>query len=179
LPPVKWARLYRDFYPQIRSWFVTKVASEQDADDLAEQVFAELGRGDTPDNPKAYIATVAANALSRYRRRKAKERTVLRRLLMQAMSGHDGQHPHELEEPSDDEESSAKRGEMMEEVLSGLPPTQAELLKLRFVAGLRVAQVARRVGCSRDAAYKRLQRIIKRLRERYDVGADRPSHEKK
>jgi DNA-directed RNA polymerase specialized sigma24 family protein len=42
-----------------------------------------------------------------------------------------------------------------------------------------MAEVARRVGCSRDAAYKRVQRALKLLRERYAGREDRLDHEEK
>jgi RNA polymerase sigma factor (sigma-70 family) len=55
----------------------------------------------------------------------------------------------------------------VDEILRILPPAQTQLLCLRFLEGLRMAEVARRVGCSPAAARKRLQRIIKHLRQKY------------
>ena len=169
LGPAAWMRLYADFYPQVRSWFVARVASEQDADDLAEQVLAELARGNAPDHPKAYILGMASKALSRYRRRRARERTALPRLLREIMIVRDGQEAWGPGELPRDEESTAERDEIMEDLLGGLTPDQVRLLKLRFVEGLGVAEVARRVGCSTEAAYKQLQRIIRQVRRKHGV----------
>ncbi len=167
LGSTEWARLYRDLYPEVRSWLADRMGSEQDADDLAEEVLAKLAQNDRPDDLKAYIATAAANALADYRRRKARERHLLRRLLEVTPGA--GEIPFdEPGDPLEEGESNAERGQL-EEVLSTLPRTQARLLRLRFLEGRRMKEIARRVGCSKEAAYKRLQRIIKRLRERYGV----------
>lgn len=72
-------RLYRDFYPQIKSRFVARVAGEHDAEDLAQQVFAELVGGEATDNPKAYIQAIARNILAKHWRKKVKERVALPR----------------------------------------------------------------------------------------------------
>jgi RNA polymerase sigma-70 factor, ECF subfamily len=172
---VAWARLYREVHPGIRSWFAARVASEQDAEDLAEEVFTRLTRGDKPQDLKAYIAIIMANALSGYQRRRARNRDFLQRLLADATRA-DETRRHQPDELPEDGESSEKRIEV-EKVLSTLPPGQAELLRWRFVEGLRMAEVARRVGCSRNAAYKRLHRTIRRLRERYATEPPEPAKE--
>jgi len=176
--PSEWAGLYRQFHTHLRSWFAARVATQQDADDLAEEVLAQLRRRLTPDGRKAYVKTAAANALSRYRRRRAREREALRRLLAGASRAGDTSLTRDSEKPSDDDEAVANH-KRIEEILRTLPPEQAKLLTLRFVDGLTVAEVALRVGCSREAAYKRLQRIIQRLRDRYGVEPDGPGKPRK
>ena len=162
-----WAGLYAAHYSQIRSWLAARVASAQDADDVAEEVVVRLARGAPPDDLNAYISAATANALARYRRRKAKERDFLQRLLQDGVRADEmpGCEPKDL---SDEGESSEIRAKV-ENILSTLPPGEAELLRLRFLDGLSVAAAARRAGCSKKAAYKRLERIIRRLRERYGV----------
>lgn len=164
--------LYGDLYPTVTSWLAARVASEQDADDLAQQVFAELAHRQVPDDPKAYIIGIAANVLSRYRRRKARERMALRKLVGEAISG-PGAQPGEL---SDAEGFRTRDSEAMQNLLAELTRDQIKLLKLRFVKNLPVAEVARRVGCSKEAAYKRIQRIVQRLRQR---GGMEPNGRKK
>jgi len=162
-----WAELREEFYPQIRSWFAARVANAQDADDLAEEVFVRLARGAPPDDLKAYITTATANALARYRRRVARERDFLGKLLQDAITADEmlGREPKDLSEEGESSEIRAQ----VENILTTLPPGEAELLRLRFLDGLSIAAVARRAGCSQKVAYKRLERIIRRLRERYGV----------
>jgi RNA polymerase sigma factor (sigma-70 family) len=153
-----------EVYPQIRSWFGARVASEQDADGLAEEVLVRLARGPRPDNMEAYVATVAANALARYRRRRARGRDFLRRLLQDG-GGTREMAGTELEDAPEQGEMTQER-DAVEKLLTTLPIEQARLLRLRFLEGLSVTEAARQVGCSRQAAYKRLQRVLRRLGER-------------
>lgn len=165
LDPVAWESLHREFYSRIKSWFAARVASAQDADDLAAEVLAKVAHSDRPDDLKAYIATIGANALAGYKGRRARDRDFLQRLLADATRA-DETRRRQPDELPEDGESREKRVEV-EKVLSALPPGQAELLRLRYVEGLPMAEVARQVGCSRNAVYKRLARTIRRLRERY------------
>jgi RNA polymerase sigma-70 factor (ECF subfamily) len=157
----EWVKLYSQLYPRVRSWLLARVADRQDAEDLAQEVLARLARSATPHDVNAYLATAAVNALARHQRRRARERDFLRTLL-EEVSKADGTHGSES-----DEDESTENHARVEEVLNTLPREQARLLRLRFLEGLRMAEVARRVGCSREVAYKRLQRVIRRLRERY------------
>jgi len=171
-----WAERHGEYHARIRAWFAARVANEQDADDLAEEVVAQLARAGAPHDPKAYIATVAANALARYWRRRAKDREFLRRLLEET-TGADEMRRREPKDQSKEGESRKERGTAAS-VLDTLPLGQAKLLRLHFIEGMYMAEVARRVGCSRETAYKRLQRLIRRLRERYGVEPPTPADRK-
>jgi RNA polymerase sigma factor (sigma-70 family) len=161
------AQLGRELYPRIRSWFAGRVARGWEANELTEEVLARLAQADPPENPGAYVAAAMANALTQYRRRQAREREFLRKLRREVAEagGECGRGPETwfAEAGSSDVPSTA------EEVFRDLPPEKAEMLRLRFLEGPRVAEVAQRVGCSRAAAYKRLERIIQRLRQLYSV----------
>jgi len=169
-----WAAVREEFYLQIRSWFAARVANAQDADDLAEEVFVRLARGAPPDDLKAYITAATANALARYRRRKARERDSLQRLLQDGIRSDEilGREPNDLSEEGEPSEIRAQ----VENILSTLPSREAELLRLRFLDGLSIPTIARRAGCSEKTAYKRLERIIRRLRERYAVEPPAPEN---
>jgi RNA polymerase sigma factor (sigma-70 family) len=148
------------------------VANEPDADDLAEEVFARFARAGPPDDPKANIVRLTSSVLRRYRRRTAKEHAALRKLLTGAMTA--GNAELEGGELADDEGVMAEDRLTMEDLLAGLSSGRVQLLKLRFVDGLRVGEVALRVGCSRAAAYKRIQRIVSQLRRKYGADPNRP-----
>jgi RNA polymerase sigma-70 factor (ECF subfamily) len=172
LDAASWATLYQRYYPKVRSRFAARVEHEQDVDDLAEEAFAKLARKGRPDDLNAYLATTVANALSGYQRRKARERDLLLRLLEEAARD-DEMRRYKVQEGFLERESGGGR-DRVEKMLTTLPPREARMLKLRFLEGLRMAEVARRLGCSRNVAYKRVQRIIKRLRDRYGVEPDLP-----
>ncbi len=114
-----WPEPYGEFYPQVRAWFAARVASGEDAADLAEEVLVRLARGSTPEDLQAYLATAMANALTHYRQRKARERDLLRRLFEAAPKA--GEVPgSEPDEPSEDDESSETHAEV-EKILDSLP----------------------------------------------------------
>jgi len=168
-----WATLYQCYYPRIRSRLAARGVYEQDVEELAEEVLAKLARKGRPDDLKAYLATTVANALSGYQRRRATERDFLLRLLEEA-TWDDQMRRYKAQEWFEEGDSGGGR-DRVEKMLTTLPPKEARLLKLRFLEGLRMAEVARRLGCSRNVAYKRVQRIIKRLRDRYGVEPSAPA----
>jgi RNA polymerase sigma factor (sigma-70 family) len=157
--PTRWAELYHDLYPEVRSLLVARGASKQDADDLAEQVLTKLAGRRRPNDLNAYLAVATANALHDHRRRAGRERELLQRLLQDAADGDRMWRPEARES---DEQAAQVR-----EMLDALPAEQAKLLKLRYFDRLPMAKLARRLGCSRAAAYKRVQRALQSLRDRY------------
>ena len=162
-----WAEFYHDLYPGVRAWFAARVASEQDADDLAEKVLAKLVRKYGRKDLIAYLGAANANALHDYLRRAAREREFLQRLLKDAGGGDPIWRP----------EARESEDAQVQQILDSLPPEQAKLLRLRYFDRLPMAKVARRVGCSRQAAYKRVQRLLQRLRDRYAAEPRAPGEE--
>jgi RNA polymerase sigma factor (sigma-70 family) len=167
------ARLYEDLYAQIKSWFIARLVREQDAEDLTQQVFAELTRGNASDNSKAYIHGIARNLLSQHWRKKAKERAVLRGLLAERM-GSAGAAKAPNSTAAQEQDPGAQHIGGFENLLDGLAAEHAELLRMRFQDGLSMDQMARKLRCSEDAVRKRLQRTIKRLREESRRNGDSP-----
>jgi len=51
------------------------------------------------------------------------------------------------------------------DLTTGLPPADARILSLRYADGLPISEIGQRLGCSLDAAKKRLQRLLKRLKQ--------------
>ena len=133
-----------------------------------------MGHRDPPEDTQAYVAGVAAKILARYRRQKAKERAVVRKLLLEALRDDGARQVNGRQEVSGTEDSLAERREFVEDILNRLKPAERKLLKLRFVEGLRAAEIARRIGCSTEAAYKRIQRTLSRIRSEYGTDPRRP-----
>jgi RNA polymerase sigma factor (sigma-70 family) len=171
--PPAWAKLYADFYPQIKSWFIARVKNEQDAEDLAQQVFAELEADDAPDNPEAYLHTMARNILAQHWRKKAKERTSQRGYLGERM-GRGGEAEARSSTPPQDHDPRAHYDGGFKDLLAGLAAKHARLLRLRFLDGLSIERIARKLRCSQEAASKKLQQVIKRLRKKYRSDGDSP-----
>ena len=171
--PPAWAKLYADFYPQIKSWFLARVKNEQDAEDLAQQVFAEPEADDAPDNPEAYLHTMARNILAQHWRKKAKERTSQRGYLGERM-GSGGEAEARSSTPPQDHDPRAHYDGGFKDLLAGLTAKHARLLRMRFLDGLSIERIARKLRCSQEAASKKLQQVIKRLRKKYRSDGDPP-----
>lgn len=165
-----WRKLYAAFYPQTRSWLAARVGNESDADDLAEEVFAQLARGQAPADAKAYLDTVARNILSQHWRRKAKERAALRRLQAELAPGTGSSGPAGATEHS----SKAPWDKGLEDLLDGLSAEDAELLRMKFRDGLSAEEISQRVGCSPPGVRQRLHRAIEKLREIHRVSGETP-----
>lgn len=157
--PSAHARLRQEHYPGVRRYVANRLGDGQEADDLAQQVFEELTRGPTPENPRAYVRAVARNILARHLRRKERELRVLRELLQLAAPD-----PLYLEGPSETE-----RQDVLKDMAAALGPQRMDLLKWRYMEELSIKEIAARLGCSEPAVHKRLQRIIQFLRRRYQV----------
>ena len=157
LPQDVWARLYADFYPQIERYFTTRRVQRADAEDLAMQVFAELAQRKAPMDPEPYIRAIARNMLSRYRRNKVKESAGLHGLLAEA-AAKDG-----TGYLSGQERSEASYRDTVEAIAARLSARQLEMVRLRFADNLSIAKIAVRLGCSKPAVYKRIQRLRKRV----------------
>ncbi len=63
------------------------------------------------------------------------------------------------------EPASAVRRDEFDTLVAALPPRDREALTLRYAADLSFAEIATHLDCSEDAAKKRVQRALQRLRE--------------
>ena len=75
-------------------------------------------------------------------------------------------HNHKLDElaAAAPEKDSAASPEDFNSLIAALPPADRELLVYRFVQGLSFQETADLMGCSEDAAKKRSQRALQKLR---------------
>ena len=63
------------------------------------------------------------------------------------------------------EAAPAVRRDEFDALIASLPPRDREALTLRYAADLSFAEIAPLLDCSEDAAKKRVQRALARLRE--------------
>jgi RNA polymerase sigma-70 factor, ECF subfamily len=156
------ARLWRDAHPHVLRylWVVTGDAAE----DVAAEVWLEVARGlasfeGEEREFRGWLFTLA-------RRRAADHRRYNRRHPARP-TGEDA----ELDRPADDDTAGTALETMSTEaalkLIATLPPAQAEIIVLRVVAGLDVAQIAEITGKSpgavRIAAHRGLRTLAKRL----------------
>jgi RNA polymerase sigma-70 factor (ECF subfamily) len=62
--------------------------------------------------------------------------------------------------------SDHSTGDLALEIVKILPEADAHLIELRYVQGMRFAEIAEKLDCTEETAKKRFQRLIKRLKKR-------------
>ena len=164
LDPAAFAELYRRHLGRIYAYLRARVSCDEDAADLAQQVFLQafdaLPRYHSrPGLPfSAWLFQIAHNiVIDTYRRR----RSIIpwENLPLDA-------------QPFLDENPEARLLHLenlaqLKRNLARLDPAKRELLALRFAAGLTAPQIAEIVGRSPEAVKKDLTRTLHRLKEFY------------
>ncbi len=159
----QFAILYDRYIDRIYAYTRTRVASDEDAADLTQQIFVRaldaLPRYRERRVPfAAWLFRIARNATVDYHRR--------RRTALTWDSVPEALHPRA---DLDLEAGALHRDDMarLRVLLRDLAPDTRELLALRFAAGLSVAEVAAVIGKSEEATKKRILRTLQTLKERY------------
>lgn len=158
----------------LKAWFVREVLpleavltqflrhnwrDQSDIEDLLHDVYARVydaARRQLPDNPKAFVFTVARNLLSN----RIRERAVIP---IEAVSDLDALNIA-IESPGP-ERSTIARDELrhLSAAIEKLPPRGREVVLMRRVEGLSRAEIAARMGISEEAVSVHLSRAMDAL----------------
>jgi RNA polymerase sigma-70 factor (ECF subfamily) len=162
--PALFTPLYDRYRDRIYWYLRTRVAGDEDAADLTQQVFLQaLERLHQYQERKgsfaAWLFAIARHAASNSRRR---PRSVEWDLLPPAVHATD---PDTTEADVMRRESVAR----VTQILGSLPIQKRELIVLRFVSALTIADIAAVIGKSPEATRKELSRTLQTLKERYDA----------
>ena len=160
--PEAFGLIYQRYVDRVYAYMRTRLASEQDAADLTQQVFIRAFQG----LPKyrsgrapfaAWLFRIAANAATDEFRRKRAPALALQFL------------PESLSPATASaiEPEESGRLELLREQLADLPGRQRELLALRFAAGLTAREIGALTGKSEAAVQKQLSRTLSTLKEHY------------
>jgi RNA polymerase sigma-70 factor (ECF subfamily) len=155
--------IYEEYLDRIYAYLRVRTASTDDARDLTQQVFLQALEGlprfrGHADQIAAWLFRIARNAVSNHLRRRRP--AVAWDLVPEAL------------QPRDQQTVDARlvKDESLEQLralLQSLAPDAQELLALRFVAQLTVAEIATLLGKSDAAVSKQLSRTIHHLQEEY------------
>ncbi len=168
--PTDWAALYEAMYGDLVRFLYRKVWDAERAEDLAQEVFVRALRHD-PENPRAWLFTVAAN-LARDEARSA----VRRRRHLELIRAETEADPPAASSPSADADRR-ERVEAVRQALEGLSDRDREVL-LMWDGGLSYTEIAGSTGLARGAIGTTLARARNRLvaayeeQERRDVASD-------
>ncbi len=155
----EWEMLYRGYFPELGGYFASRGLSPREAEELAQDVVEELGQAKVPQNARAYIYSLATNILARHRCHQIAERAALEEYCRRMTPDNRRSASRRLETGLSEETPNLETERILRAVLARLPPRDAQLLTLRFLRGLSVRQVARRMNCTENAVSKHLARL--------------------
>ena len=158
------SEVYDLYWPKIRKFFLGRVKTTEDAEDLASQVFVKIlghlqggGSEQIFDNFNAYLYKIARFTLiDHWRTNGGKEIVDFEELEAVLTTGEN------LEEAAD----QRRQLEVFQEVLNGMPQEDAEILTLRLVQDLSMAQIAKILEKNEGAVRVQFHRAKKELQKR-------------
>ncbi|PFG72968.1 RNA polymerase sigma factor [Tepidiforma thermophila] len=153
--PGAWRELFEREMPAIYRYAYSRVASASDAEDLAALVFEQAWRSaehlqDRGLPARAWLFGIARHVVTEHRRRLFRAPPVV------ALEAFDGADPGL--EGHDEQVALAK-------AVASLPRADAEVVTLRFLHGLSLAETAEAMGATVDAVKSRQTRALRKLRE--------------
>jgi RNA polymerase sigma-70 factor (ECF subfamily) len=159
------AALYRQHGPLIFAWLLKQARSWEDAEDLLLEVFLAAFEHDrllaVPEEKRlAWLLSVAQHKVIDYYRLSGRHQQVPLDAVAGALEEDEAQTP----------EAVALRHERhakLRVALQALPPTQREVVQLRFGEGLRCTEIATVLGKREGAVRILLWRALTFLRARY------------
>jgi RNA polymerase sigma-70 factor (ECF subfamily) len=168
------ASLYIKYYSQIKRHIASLISSVADVEDLAQDVFVELCRGNGRYNGHTSAATylfgVATNVVRHHnRRRRCSIRTISIHTIGEACLCDDADDAIDRDTVREISAQQLKR--VTEDLETRLPPKAREAVRLRFIDGLNAEEAAEEAGCSIHTFSQRTcdgMKTLRRLGERHE-----------
>jgi RNA polymerase sigma-70 factor (ECF subfamily) len=164
--PDAFAALYRAHLDAVHRFLLRRSRCPQVAEDVTSTTFERALRGVDgfrwrPGGFRAWLYRIAANELAGYQRDRLRVTTphAQRTLVRYVERPSDG----DLDDIDRLLETAAARDRLVA-ALDALSPAHQEVLALRYLAGLEVAEAAEALGCSRGALAVRAHRALAALR---------------
>jgi len=153
--------LYNDFVQPIYRYVYTRVGNKQDAEDLTSQTFLSalkaLPRFKDKDHFPAWLFTIARNKVMDYFRSNKRE------LAIEIPTGMTG------DPDIQDQVFRDLDLHRLSTLVAGLGEHEQELIRLRYVADLKFADIAALLGRKEDAVKKELYRLLARLKNQMEA----------
>ncbi|MEP7162657.1 MAG: sigma-70 family RNA polymerase sigma factor [Candidatus Moraniibacteriota bacterium] len=151
--PIKFSSLYEKYYFLIREYFLRRVNYDREtAEDLSQEVFSQAFRylptfRITNASYYTYLLRVAHNILVNYYRKQGGMLVSRRETALEETAG----------------VPEGKREVGMENLLSGLPEKESTIMLMKYQDGLRIKEIAERVGKTENAVKLILSRTRRKL----------------
>jgi len=159
--PQAFGGLYDHYVQQIYRYLLSKTRNEAEAQDLTAQTFMKAFESFAQYRHDGYFAAwlfrIARSKYVDFVRKGVTARKHERDLLEDPL-------PDPLEKALHQEKLAALKAE-----IARLPEKEQELLRLRYVAELPLAEIAKILGNSLNATKKKLYRLLAKLQNRLEV----------
>ena len=149
--PDVFASLYHKYFMQVRMFFLHRVRNEALAEDLSQEVFAR-----------------AFKSLKEYRPSNASYLTYLLRIAHNLLVSHyrKGNHIVQFMNRSVDLREELERHDAMSRALNLISRTDRQIILMKYQEGLRIKEIAKRLGSTENAIKLKLSRARKKLRNK-------------
>ena len=153
-------RRYYDLHgKELENFLTRKLSCSQTAADLTQDVFLKLvsARPEEPlQNPRAYLYRIASNLLVDHFRKTGSRDTVSEEAVLESLPD---------EEPDPERTILAQNSmEQLRNVIRQLPPRQREILILHKFEELTYAEIADRLGLSKNTVMVHMMRALSTCR---------------
>jgi RNA polymerase sigma factor (sigma-70 family) len=167
--PAAFADVYLEYHDHVLRYFARRTFDPETAFDLMAETFAELFahigdfRGETEEQGRAWMWTVARHQLYRWRERGIVERRSLERLGVGVATLGPAEYER-IEELAD----LRRLAPLLERALDGLGEDQREALRLRILEGQEYDEIAAALGVSTQVVRARVSRGLRQLAQLLD-----------
>lgn len=157
--------LYREHAPKLFKYCYFRVHSKEDAEDLAGKVFMKtwdyIAQGNKIDNMRAFLYRSAHNSIVDFYKTSKKDREI-------SMDSF-GEDTIDIPDTSDlaaDVETKQMVKEVMKK-LAVLPEAYREIIVLRYINELEIAEIAQATGMTENNVSVKLHRATEKLKSLY------------
>jgi RNA polymerase sigma-70 factor (ECF subfamily) len=157
--------LHTKHYQSIFRYIAARVGFSADAEDIAQNVFVELCKGDGCydgcGNVKEYLFGIARNNIRRYHRERTNSiRTVPVDSIEDVGPSYNIRQQDPVHQVAEQQLKKA-----IKDALAQLPLKAQEAIRLRFIEGLNSKEAAKKAGSSTVAFRQRLHMAVRALRK--------------
>ncbi|MDH4238976.1 MAG: sigma-70 family RNA polymerase sigma factor [Phycisphaerae bacterium] len=160
-------RLHSIYYSRIKRYIVSRINSIPNAEDLSQNVFLELCKGnshyDGQRDAEAYLFGIARNLIRHYHRNKRK---YLHTVQLEAARDFAISYDAQQYQPP----SLKQLRQHLDEAIKQLPPKAKNAIRARLIEGLSPTEAAQKAGCSIQAFYNRFDAALKALEVMRETG---------
>lgn len=158
--------IHEHYYHRIKRYISDTVHSNQDVDDLTENVFLELckknGQNKDKDynNPEAYLIGIAKNQICQYNKKNSELAKIIPIAIINVLNKDTSEKKNPYEQIL-----LSENKQLIEQAVEKLPPKEREAIKLRLIEDLSYEQAAQKAKCSKMIFYTRFYKGLQFLKK--------------